>query len=210
MKRYRLLFAALGLIFGLAAAQPAQAQLGVAAGLNFNSMGDIDFGTDVADAEATYENSTGFHFGLFYDLAVGPLAVRPGVFYRQAGKYEGVAALEDEVSAFDLSLIEIPLDLRFRLAALPLIKPYLLGGPVLMLPQGEGNFDEALNDISFAGNVGAGVEVSLGGIRLMPEIRYSFGVSNFVKEDPTIGGVDFQASDGERLSAVMLRLNIGI
>ena len=119
---------------GLLAAPQAHAQLGFGVGLNFAEFDDIQAGTDQAAAEATYENSTGYHIGLFYDLAVGPLALRPGVYYRQSGKFEVPSDVVGARDEFNLSLIEIPIDLRLRLATIPIVKPYLLGGPVLMFP----------------------------------------------------------------------------
>ena len=190
------------LLVGTAALQPAQAQLGVAAGLNFQSLDDFDTG----NAEATYESSTGYHVGLFYDLAVGPLALRPGLFYRDIGGY----AVNDE--NFDINLIEVPLDVRFRLFALPFVKPYLLASPVLNFPQGDDAFGEGLEDFAVSGNVGLGVEFSLPGVgfRLMPEFRYAFGLqSYFSDEEFELGGFTFDPSDTPNESAYMLRLNVG-
>jgi len=91
----------------LSTASPAQAQIGVAAGLNFESAGDID--TDTQE-NTTLDNSTGYHVGIVYDLGLGPVSIRPGFFYRKVGQtYEFPNSIEEanaEVSAW-----EVPVDL---------------------------------------------------------------------------------------------------
>ena len=188
------------LLLGIAvSAQPAQAQLGVSGGLNFNSLGDIE-----GDASATFDNSTGWHVGVFADIGAGPITLRPGVFYHKIGTYE--FGTED----FDIAAIEVPIDLRFKVLPTPVVKPYLLAGPVLTFPQSEGDF-EGTEDVSVTGDIGAGLEFTLPGVglTLMPELRYSIGVTKFLQDDFEVGDVTFSPdNDDQRLSAFMLRLNI--
>lgn len=187
-------------------AVPARAQIGFGGGLNFNSSDDLEF----ADVEATYESSTGYHIGVFYDFAVGPLGIRPGIFYRDLGAYEfDLTDFGGGNESFDLSMIEIPVDLRYRMV-LPVVKPYLLAGPVIGIPQSEGEFDDDLEDFTFTANVGVGVEISppAMSLKIMPEIRYAFGVSSFVSEDVEVLGETFTADDSPSASALMLRLNV--
>lgn len=209
MKRILSILAAV-VALGLVAA-PAQAQLGIAAGLNFDNLSDVD----VNDSEASFDNATGYHIGVFYDLAVGPIGVRPGVFYRKAGDVRqdirrGNVDIRDE---FNLSLVEIPIDLRLRMAALPLLTPYVLGGPVFALPTSEDDeFDAALEDWTISANIGAGVEVSIPGLplTLYPELRYSFGVSRFFNEEYEFQGQTFRVDDSGSLNAFMVRLGIAL
>src|SRR5690606_30396506 len=186
----------------------AHAQLGVAIGLNFDSISDIDTG----DREATFDNATGYHLGIFYDLSAGPLAIRPGLFYRQVQnvKVDILEAGSRITESFDLNLIEVPVDLRLRMA-LPLLKPYVLAGPVFGFSStGDDDFKDALQELTVAANIGIGVEVSLPGFTpvLYPELRYSFGVSRFMKEELSIGDFTFEADDAQRLNTFMLRLGI--
>ena len=190
------------------AIKPAHAQLGVAIGLNFDSISDIDTG----DREATFDNATGYHLGIFYDLSAGPLAIRPGLFYRQVQnvKVDILEAGSRITESFDLNLIEVPVDLRLRMA-LPLLKPYVLAGPVFGFSStGDDDFKDALQELTVAANIGIGVEVSLPGFTpvLYPELRYSFGVSRFMKEELSIGDFTFEADDAQRLNTFMLRLGI--
>ena len=157
------------------------------------------------------ESSTGYHVGLFYDLAVGPLALRPGIFYREIGKYV-VESGTVESQAYDISLIEIPVDLRFRMFALPFVKPYVLAAPVLSLPQSGDEFSEGVEDLAMSANVGLGVELSLPGVglRIMPEFRYAFGLQSYFNDEQfEAGGVTFDPADRPTETAYMLRLNIG-
>jgi len=188
---------------------PAQAQLGVTGGLNFESTDDIqDAGLD---REAAFDNSTGYHIGLVYNLGLGPVDIRPGFLYRKVGTYdfEGVV---DDVSdpSFDVTAYEVPVDLRFTLLPTPVVSPYLLAGPQFTFVNGEDEFDDATEDLSFSLNIGAGTDITLPGlpITLQPELRYEFGATKFIKDDFDIGGQEFSPEDSPRFSAFSVRLNV--
>ena len=183
--------------------QSSFAQLGVAAGLNFDTMSDIS-----GNREATFENATGYHVGLFYNIGMGPVGLRIGGFYRDiSGLETDLAGASD---AFDLTMIDVPIDLRFNLTATPLIRPYLLAGPVFSFPSSsDPEYDEALEQVSVSGNVGGGLAISVGAITLFPEIRYVIGVSRFMKDKFEIGGFEFDSDEAQRQNSVMLRLGIG-
>lgn len=190
------------------AVRPAAAQIGLAAGLNFENFSDIEVGS----AEAAVDGSTGFHVGVFYDASVGPLAIRPGVFYRKTGELGF-----DSGEGFDLSLIEIPIDLRFNFGP-PLvpIKPYVLAGPVFGIPSTDNDdFKDAVTEFTVSGNVGFGLQVNLvgTGIKLFPEIRYQFGLSDYIDSTEfQVGGVGLTTEDNnnENLSSFMIRLGIAL
>ena len=186
-------------------ARPAQAQLGIAAGLNYDDLGDLDLGS----AETSFDNSSGYHIGLFYDLAVGPLALRPGIYYMDIGDFEDAEDIFDE--GIDLNLIEVPVDARLRLAPTPLLTPYLMAGPVFRFPNSStDDFDEALEEINVAGNIGAGLELSLPGIgfRIFPEVRYTFGLSNFTRDEFEIGDQNFEIENDQRLNTFSIRVGL--
>ena len=179
------------------------AQLGVAAGLNFDSMSDIS-----GNRQATFDNATGYHVGLFYNLGMGPVGMRVGAFYRDISGMEMDRA--GVIDSFDLTLIDVPIDLRFNLTATPVVRPYLLAGQVLSFPSSsDAEYDNALEKVSVAGNVGGGLALSLGGVTLFPEIRYVIGVSRFMKDKFEIGGFEFDSNEAQRQNSVMLRLGIG-
>lgn len=185
----------------------AQAQLGASVGLNFNRLSDIHTG----DTQATFENSQGWHIALWLDIPLGPVAVRPGLRYMDAGAlYQGAS---DEVPGiwdnFNVSLLEIPVDLRYRLT-FPLLTPYVMAGPVLRFPTGaDPEIKDNLERLSLAGSLGVGVEVNLLGLRLYPELQYTFGVSRFTKGF-AVGDVTIEPDARQHLNVVMLRLGIGL
>lgn len=189
-------------------ATPAQAQLGVGGGLNFESAGDIETSTT---NNATLDNSTGYHLGVVYELGFGPATLRPGFFYRRVGTFEFSAnALPQGESRFDVSAWQVPVDLRFTVLPTPLISPYVLAGPMATFPRGEDEFDDATEEISYSLNVGVGANISLPALslKIQPELRYEFGASKFIKDDFEIGGTQFEPQDSPSFSAFGLRVNV--
>ncbi len=214
LPRLRPLLAALALALGLAATAPraAHAQLGVAGGLNFASLGDLS--TNTNNLDANFENATAFHFGVFYDASFGPLAIRPGVFFKRVGEYQtptfNVNGTTVQGEAFTVNSIEIPIDVRYTLLPVPVVSPYVLAAPVLAIPRGEGDFGDALNDVALSADVGLGTEISLPGVPITPllELRYSFGLSSYVGEDFEVGDNPINVDDSERLNTFMVRLGV--
>jgi hypothetical protein len=202
------LLAAFLLILGTA---PAQAQFGITGGLNFESTDDI---RNSAGGEAAFDNSTGYHLGVVYNLGIGPVDIRPGFLYRRVGTYE-LRDIPTEAGnaldgSFDVTAYEVPVDLRFTVLPTPVVSPYLLAGPQFTFVNGEDDFDDATEDLSFSLNVGAGTDITLPGlpITLQPELRYEFGATTFVKDDFEIGDVDFEPQDEPRFSAFSVRLTV--
>ncbi|MFB6280174.1 MAG: outer membrane beta-barrel protein [Salinibacter sp.] len=194
----------LALVFLGVSALPAQAQFGIAAGANFDSVSDIQNGQNVS------ENATGYHIGAVYDLGLGPVSIRPGLFYRKVGSYDFSDVTGADVEQLDVTAFEVPVDLRVTLLPTPLVSPYLVGGPNAFLPQSsEDSFDEDFEDVSFTFNIGVGANVSVPGVglTLQPELRYEFGASDYISDDFDVGGTSFSPSD-RKLSAYALRLNV--
>lgn len=175
----------------------ARAQLGVAVGANFDRVSDIEGNT-----QATFNNASGYHVGVTLTLGVGPLALRPGVFYTDVGSLES----EDGISArnLDFDLIEAPVDVIFRIPA-PIVKPYVLGGPVFRFAQnGDDDGDIEYEDFTVAGAAGVGVEVNTFVFRPYIEARYQFGLQRIAND---IGGIPTGNSDA-KLNSFMLRLGL--
>lgn len=195
------------LTMGLAA--PAQAQFGVAGGLNFESAEDIDTSTD---DNATLENSTGYHIGIVYELGLGPATIRPGFFYRRVGEFEfSEESLPDiDDPRFNVSAWQIPVDLRLTVLPTPVVSPYVLAGPMVTLPRGEDEFEDATEEVSYSLNVGIGANISLPAtsLKIQPELRYEFGATKFIKDDFEIGDTTFSPQEEPRFNALGLRLNL--
>lgn len=185
--------------------QPVHAQLGIAGGLNYESPNDIE----IPGATATFDENIGYHLGLVLDLNFGSTAVRPGFFYRRVGAYQfPEEVFEDD--EFALTAYEVPVDFRFNVVTRPQVQPYLLLGPMMTFPQGEGDFDEATEDISFSFNVGLGLSFELqeDGMRLQPEARYEFGATKFIQEEFEIGGQTFEPQDRPRFNPFSVRMHL--
>lgn len=181
----------------LALAPAAHAQLGVAVGANFDRVSDIQGNTN-----ATFNNASGYHVGVTLNLGLGPIAVRPGVFYTDVGSLES----EDGISTRDLDfdLIEAPVDVIFKIPS-PVIKPYVLGGPVFRFAQnGDDDGNIEYEDFTVAGAAGIGLEVNTLVFRPYLEARYQFGLQRIAND---IGGIPTGDSDA-KLNSFMLRLGL--
>lgn len=203
-KQTRLVFSTLiAVIVLLGTTAPAQAQFGVSAGLNFESASDIDTNTDTQQ-NGTLDNSTGYHVGLVYALSLGPLNLRPGVFYRKLGQ-----SYEFPDSQADVAAWEVPVDVRVTLLSTPLVSPYVVGGPKASFLRSDlQEFEDELENVSYSFTVGVGTEISLGSsLTLQPELRYDFGMTDYVDESIEVGDVSFNQQD-PTLSAFALRLNV--
>lgn len=209
LRRVTIPASALLLIAFLIGSDAVRAQgVGLSAGANFTELSDIETG----NRQATFENATGWHIHLWFDLPLGPVAVRPGVRYMDMGELFAQASIESAVVGVNedqvVSLIEIPVDVRLRLG-LPLISPYVMAGPVLRFPAGSDD-DNRLESFSLAGGAGIGVELGLGGIKLFPELKYTFGITRFTQDSYEVGGVTISPDEDQRLNAVMLSVGIGL
>lgn len=207
-KSIRLSFATLlAALVTLGTAAPAQAQLGVSAGLNFDSVGDIETSTNT---QATLDNSTGYHVGAVYDLGLGPINVRPGLFYRKLGQtYEFPSSVLNDGASADVAAWEVPVDVRVTLLPTPVVSPYLLGGPKASFLQSDlDELDDELEEVSYSFVIGLGANISLGPLfTLQPELRYDFGATDYISESFEVGGTEFTQED-PTLSAFALRLNV--
>ncbi|MEX0600573.1 MAG: PorT family protein [Rhodothermales bacterium] len=202
------------LLIGFSSSAVVRAQgIGVSAGPNFSELGDIR----TTDGDATLDNVTGWHIHLWFDLPVGPVALRPGLRYMEAGRLleptstsgfenagPGASVEDDQFFTF----MEVPVDLRLRMS-LPLITPYVMAGPVIRFTTDQNNQGQ-LERFSLAAGAGAGFEIGLGGIRLYPELKYTFGVTRFMKESYELGDVTVTPDDDQRLNSVMLSLGISL
>lgn len=196
--------AVFALLFFVGTVSPVHAQLGVAAGLNFESADDIQ--AEEMDREATLDNSTGYHVGLVYQLGGAGVSLRPGLIYRRVGVYE----FSDD-AGYEVTAWEVPVDLKLTVLPAPLVSPYVLGGAMATFPQGEEEFDDAMEEVTYSFNVGAGVEISIPGspLILQPEFRYEIGASSFMSEESVnIGGREFTPQESPQFSAIGLRLHL--
>jgi len=194
--RLRLLAACLLPIAALGARPaPATAQIGVLGGYSRDSLGDFTAGEGfglAGDADA-------FHAGIFLDFGFGRFALRPAIVYRRlpnAG-FSGV-----DRTPTDIEIVEFPLDLRLS-APLPVLKPYLLAGPVLMFPSSpRTSVDQGLPGARFRLDIGIGLEWHVG-LRLWPEIRYGTGLGGLANPE-----AEAEAGQSSSFDTFMIRLGV--
>ncbi len=198
------------LLLSLCLAPAAHAQLGAYVGANFNRLSDIE----INEGDGVFDNRTGWHAEVFLDFDIGPVGVRPGLRYMDAGQlYDDLRHDDDSNFRANVSvnMLEVPLNLRLNIGQAPAVNPYIIGGPVLRFPLTN---DDELNDdleaVGIAAGLGFGLDMNLGGIRLYPEILYTFGISRFVDDEFTIRGRTFSADEAQYLNAAMVRIGIGL
>lgn len=211
MKKHVHRLGLLATVVGLCLAGPASAQInqfGFTAGLNFDRLTDVSLN----NVDANFDSKSGWHAEVWIDLSLlGILTLRPGLRYMDAGKlFEGLSEIDERaVDDFDITLVEVPVLVHFGFPA-PIIKPYVLAGPVLRFPVGVDNtIDNDLNSLTLAGELGFGVAIPFAGLTLYPEIAFTFGLSSFTNDEIIIGFATFSTDDSQHLNTAMLRLGVG-
>ncbi len=210
---------ALPAIFALAATLTIGAQnagavigLGATAGLNFVSLDDIEVG----DSKSTYEGRTGYHLGGYIETGFGPLGVRAGLLYVNAGAlFNGLSEIpgvpEDFEDDFDVKFYAIPVDVMYRMVT-PMVTPYIVGGPEFRFNTGApDDFEDNFQSSIVMGSIGVGVRIGApgAGFSLSPELRYEFGVDNLVEDEFEVAGAAISATEGQDLNGWVLRVHVG-
>jgi len=197
------LVAALFSIFSLSIVQSSTAQFNMVAGLNYGQLSDLQ----VDDIDASFESASGWNVGVNYYLNLGIIGIRPGILYRQFGDVtlENFESF-DILDKADLTFIDVPVDLVFRLGIIPVVKPYILAGAVFSFPSSsDEDLSEAIESNSISASAGLGVTIALFGVSVSPEVRYEFGVTKLLKEE-----VDGTVINNDPPSSVILRVGIGL
>jgi hypothetical protein len=83
----------------------AQIGFGVKAGLNFNSA-SIDAASGGASASDVASTSTGYHFGVFSVIKLGPIGIQPEVYYSVQGMDISVNGAKQAVTS---NYVQIPI-----------------------------------------------------------------------------------------------------
>lgn len=188
----------------------AQAQIGITAGLNFEQTSDIKNAAGNLSRDVVLSEATGYHVGIAFEFGGDRFRLRPGILFRNVGTYSLAddADVSDAGQNFNVSVIEIPLDLRLKVLPIPYINPYVMAGPMVALPQGEGDFSDATRTWSFSGNVGGGLSIALGSVKIQPEFRYQFGVTDYISDGFTIGNETINPTETPEFSALSVRLSL--
>ncbi len=182
-----------------------QIRFGVIAGANFSSLNEIQ----ANGSPISFENATAFHAGAFLDLQLGPIGVRPAVYYLNAGDlFQGASFLTDD--AFDVTYVTIPIDINFAFGVGP-VKPYVFAGPEFRLLNSTDVpvvLKDDLQSFTMGASAGIGLELNLGGLTLMPHLRYSFGISDFTTRTYEVQGVSIDTGGDSRVNMWLLSLAV--
>ena len=181
----------------------AEAQIGLVAGYNRDTLGEFlpDNGFDLTDL------SDGFHGGVFLNLNLSAFSLRPTLVYHSISGL--VAEAEGERLDFDISMVEIAADVRYRLPA-PVLRPYLVAGPVFAFPSSNvDSVKDVLNDQATRLEAGIGLELNFG-ITLWPEIRYGRSLSALMGSDIQIGDSRLRGDGEPRLDTFTIRLGFSL
>lgn len=166
----KILLAAFAIMLSTAAF--AQVDFGIKGGLNYTKMSQVKLDGNSSDFKP------GFHAGLFADINLLVVGIRPELLYSQKG-FE--VDSEDGKVKSTLNYIDVPVMVKFNPA--PIVGLYL--GPQVSFLLGENwknlgeTFDPDKNTTEFSGVVGAGLRLG----KLDLGARYNFGLSKVVKDD---------------------------
>ncbi len=191
------------LAVGLLLATPiaATAQIGVVGGYNRDSIEEFV----PADGFDFTDRTDGFHIGIFFNVNLGLLGVRPAIIYHRVSDL--TATVGTDRTQFDIELVEIPLDLRLRLP-IPVFRPYLLAGPVFSFPSTAATgVNRLLNSRPIRVEFGAGLELNLG-FKLWPEIRYGRGLDPLMASEIPLGEATLLGQGQPRLDTITFRLGV--
>ena len=193
----------LGLLF---ASGGAAQSIGASVGANFDRLSDIRFN----DREATFSSSTGWHAELWIEFPFGPMGLRAGARYMDAGML--FAGLSEHTSTvrdnFDVTLLEVPLLLRYAVGV-SAVQPTVFAGPVARFKAlVDHELADDIRSPSLAGEAGVGLEISLGGLRILPEIAYTWGITDFIDKELVIGSVTLSANESQKMNSAMVRVAI--
>lgn len=170
MKKKTALFL-LATLFGLVAIQ-AQGGFGIKGGLSFNTNGE--FKEIINETENIIDNKgkgkSGFNFGVYGQLNLGPLYLRPELVYtKTTSEYE----LNNQLESYKISKLDLPV-----LLGLKVIGPLnVFAGPAFQYyldNELKGlNFESIQNDFSIGLNVGASLAFGRFGF----DVRYERGLN---------------------------------
>ena len=187
-------------------AASAQLRLGFVGGANFATLSDIR----ANNSSVSFDNATAFHAGIFIDASLGPLNLRPAIYYLNAGAlFEGTNVFEED--NFDVAYVTVPVDVIFPFGLGPL-KPYFFLGPELRFFTPSGVPEEIENSLEtfvLNGTTGLGLQINIPGssVTLYPHLRYSFGISSYTSARYQIDGVAIRANES---NVRMWLLSLGI
>ncbi len=135
-------------------------QFGIKAGLNFNTMGDINLGNI---EKGTMDNKTGFHVGALYRIKIPlvGLALQPELVYTQNESTLGTKGNAD-ICDFKMKQLQLAASLQWGLDLI-LLRPYLQVAPYMGYVMGNNtsikDMKWEMDELRYGIGLGAGIDI---------------------------------------------------
>lgn len=135
-------------------------QFGIKAGLNFNTMGDINLGNI---EKGSMDNKTGFHVGALYKMKIPltGLSLQPELVYTQNESTLGTKSNAD-LCDFKMKQLQLAANLQWGLDLI-LLRPYLQAAPYIGYVMGNKtsikDMDWKMDELRYGIGLGAGVDI---------------------------------------------------
>ena len=203
---------AIALGAGAVSAQGAgRTTFGVLVGGTAAKVTDIDVtSADLFSGLSTVKNRYGYQAGVYVNRSFSKfLSLQPEVHYIQKGTVFDVGGTSSlGAVTIDLTYVEVPLLLRADLGSSPW-HPFITAGPTVAMRVGcKGHVESSGSNLSvdcknfddngtaadpfettdFGGSVGAGLVGSVGGSKVLMQLRYGRGFKTVVTDDGSSGG----------------------
>ena len=177
----------------------AQLDLGVKAGFNFQDINIKDFdGRQTIDQIESGEKKTGFHAGLFANINIAVIQLRPEFLFTYVNHSVTSTSFSGEIKNFDFQFnrLDVPLLVGWGLGPLRLNT-----GPVMSFAiSSTGDaFNKGIRDATWGYQAGLGLDLG----QFIIDIRYE-GAFSKTADNITIDGQDF-ATDA-RTSQILISL----
>jgi hypothetical protein len=165
---------------------------GITVGLNFQDMLLTNSGLTDENGETWYGTipnySPGFTVGLIADLYLNPymnLRFTPMLCFGDKGfEFVEQATRESFQTGVRSNYLLLPLDLKIRSMRLNNYRPYVLAGAYSAIDLGRKKDDPILlKQADYGISVGLGCDFYLPFVKVIPEIRFCFGLSDILEKD---------------------------
>jgi len=186
MKYGKSLIAALSVLALLAGPAGAEFQKGLKAGVNIATL----TGSSIQNADSI----TGFTWGVFVSVGLGPVALAPELLFSAKGyKYTGTVGSSALTVVNNFNYIDIPVLLKYSIIPTGPVRPYLAAGPALsILMSAKSKADlagststtdvkNALSSSDYSIVLDGGLDFALGALTLSADVRYAIGLADVSK-----------------------------
>lgn len=175
----------------------AQIELGVKAGLNFNSA-SVDAAQGGGSAREVADTRTGYHFGAYGVINLGPIGIQPEAYFSAQGADVTISGAE---GAIKTNYLQVPILVRFNFLKMFNVH----AGPQfgwIITDDYEGSAEQLKDNLAnqdFALAVGAGVDLPF---NLNVTLRYVNGFKDVVDDANNASGI-------ESMKNAMFQLSVG-